>query len=121
MKRQWESMFKLVSLLPTPQGWKVVDTWIDEGTYRREEIPIVGFATVRRFSRREGDIAWCQDGDDQVEPLLFHSDLKAALPISDYMNCCDDRVTTVVPPGSVFDENLAADELKTKTEKRIAV
>jgi hypothetical protein len=114
MKRKWESMFKIISLLPTPPGWKAVDTRRDEGTYLHEEIPIVGFATVRRFSRREGDIAWHQEEGDQVEPLLFNSDFKAALPISDYTNFNDDRFTTIVMPGETFDEQRAIEDLKAK-------
>jgi hypothetical protein len=114
MKRKWENMFKIVSLIPTPLGWKAFDTWIDDGTYRHEETPIVGFGTVRRFSRREGEIAWRQENSDQAEPLLFSNDFIAALPLSDYVNFCDGQVTTIVRPGETFDEQKAIEELRAK-------
>jgi hypothetical protein len=111
MKRKWESMLKIITLIPTPPGWKAFDTWIDGETWRHEEIPIVGFGTVRRFSRREGEIAWRQEDSDQVEPLLFSNDFIAALPLSDYVNFCDDQVTTIVIPGETFDQQKAIDRL----------
>ena len=115
MKRKWESLIKVISLLPTPRGWKAFDTWCDEDSYHHQERSIVGFGTVRRFERLEGDRAWRQEESDQVEPLLFNDEFKAALPMSDYKTFFD-GVTTIVPPGATFDEDKAIEELKGETK-----